>query len=100
MYPKIQIEAVFSTLKSRLTSYGSNRLKSYRAQILATILLCTVSAFAIEAEYQWTLPTGFHPPPVPANNPMSPAKVELGRHLFYDLRLSSNGEGSCATCHI
>ena len=31
---------------------------------------------------------------------MSPAKVELGRYLFYDLRLSSNSEGSCATCHI
>jgi cytochrome c peroxidase len=26
-------------------------------------------------------------------------KVELGRHLFYDLRLSSNGTASCATCH-
>jgi cytochrome c peroxidase len=31
---------------------------------------------------------------------MSSGKVELGRYLFYDLRLSSNGEGSCATCHI
>jgi len=31
---------------------------------------------------------------------MSPAKVELGRYLFYDLRLSVNGEGSCSTCHI
>ena len=100
MYPKIQIETVFSALKSRVTAYGSNRPKSYRAQILAAILLCALSAFAIEAEYRWTLPPGFHPPPVPANNPMSPAKVELGRHLFYDLRLSSNGEGSCATCHI
>jgi len=100
MYPKIQIETVFNTLKSRLNAYGSNRPKSYRAQIFAAILLCAVSAFAIEAEYRWTLPPGFHPPPVPANNPMSPAKVELGRYLFYDLRLSSNGEGSCATCHI
>jgi cytochrome c peroxidase len=31
---------------------------------------------------------------------MSPAKVELGRHLFYDPRMSVNGEGSCSTCHI
>jgi len=31
---------------------------------------------------------------------MSPAKVELGRYLFYDLRMSVNGEGSCSTCHI
>jgi cytochrome c peroxidase len=31
---------------------------------------------------------------------MSPAKVELGHYLFYDLRMSVNGEGSCSTCHM
>ncbi len=30
---------------------------------------------------------------------MSEAKVELGRHLFYDVRLSANETQSCATCH-
>ena len=30
---------------------------------------------------------------------MSAAKVELGRHLFYDKRMSVNGRESCATCH-
>jgi cytochrome c peroxidase len=30
---------------------------------------------------------------------MSAAKVELGRHLFFDRRLSGNGTQSCATCH-
>jgi cytochrome c peroxidase len=30
---------------------------------------------------------------------MSEAKAELGRHLFYDTRLSANGTQSCATCH-
>ncbi len=30
---------------------------------------------------------------------MSQAKAELGRHLFYDMRLSGNGTQSCATCH-
>ena len=30
---------------------------------------------------------------------MSAAKVELGRYLFYDARLSINGRTSCATCH-
>ena len=42
---------------------------------------------------------GFPPPSVPADNPMSDAKVELGRHLFYDTRLSGNGTQSCASCH-
>jgi cytochrome c peroxidase len=30
---------------------------------------------------------------------MSASKVELGRHLFYDKRMSVNGTQSCATCH-
>lgn len=30
---------------------------------------------------------------------MTAAKVELGRHLFYDSRMSVNNEASCATCH-
>ena len=36
---------------------------------------------------------------VPADNPMTAAKVELGRYLFYDTRMSVNGKASCATCH-
>lgn len=47
----------------------------------------------------WELPVGFPEPYVPANNPMSAAKVRLGRHLFYDTRLSGNGHFSCASCH-
>lgn len=35
----------------------------------------------------------------PPDNPVTPAKVELGRRLFEDPRLSGNGQVSCATCH-
>lgn len=49
--------------------------------------------------YKWTLPAGFPRPRVPADNPMSDAKVELGRYLFYDKRLSLNQKQSCASCH-
>jgi cytochrome c peroxidase len=38
-------------------------------------------------------------PLIPSVNPPSAAKVELGRHLFYDEKLSYNGTTSCATCH-
>ena len=31
---------------------------------------------------------------------MSVVKVELGRHLFYDKRLSDNGTQACASCHL
>jgi cytochrome c peroxidase len=49
--------------------------------------------------YDWNLPAGFPTPVVPADNPMSAAKVALGRRLFYDKRLSKNGTQSCASCH-
>lgn len=36
----------------------------------------------------------------PADNPMSEAKAELGRLLFFDPILSANGDVACGTCHI
>jgi cytochrome c peroxidase len=45
------------------------------------------------------LPAGFPAPRIPADNPITAAKVELGRHLFFDVRLSGNGTQSCGTCH-
>jgi cytochrome c peroxidase len=53
-----------------------------------------------DAAYEWDLPAEVPPPAVPADNPMNDAKVELGRWLFHDTRLSGNGTMSCATCHI
>jgi cytochrome c peroxidase len=41
----------------------------------------------------------FPPPFAEPDNPPSAAKFELGRLLFYDVRLSGNGTQSCATCH-
>lgn len=49
--------------------------------------------------YAWQLPPGFPTPLEPADNPMSAEKVELGRRLFYDTRLSANQTQSCASCH-
>jgi cytochrome c peroxidase len=63
------------------------------------VLICAVVLPLAAADFEWTLPRGFPKPAVPANNLMSPAKVELGRYLFYDKRMSSNGRESCATCH-
>lgn len=37
--------------------------------------------------------------PVPDDNPQTPAKVDLGRRLFYDPRLSRDGQVACASCH-
>lgn len=50
--------------------------------------------------YAWRLPAWVPEPVVPVDNPMTEEKVELGRHLFYDKRLSLNNSMACATCHI
>lgn len=39
------------------------------------------------------------PPPSPPENPTTPEKVELGKKLFFDRRLSGDGTMTCATCH-
>lgn len=62
-------------------------------------LLAGLGAAGPETQWTWDLPEGYPPPPVPADNPMSEAKVELGRHLFHDRRLSVDGTYACATCH-
>ncbi|MBN2291902.1 MAG: cytochrome-c peroxidase [Pirellulales bacterium] len=44
-------------------------------------------------------PLGLPPVPIPADNPMTAAKIALGEKLYFDKRLSKDGTISCATCH-
>jgi cytochrome c peroxidase len=37
---------------------------------------------------------------VPPDNPITPEKIELGKKLFFDKRLSKDGKMSCETCHL
>ncbi|HEU4531076.1 MAG TPA: MbnH family di-heme enzyme [Steroidobacteraceae bacterium] len=71
--------------------------RAWRHPLVAALLLTWMSAHA--ADYEWNLPRGFPRPVVPADNPMSEAKVALGRQLFYESRLSVTGAYSCASCH-
>jgi cytochrome c peroxidase len=43
--------------------------------------------------------TALPAPPVPRGNPQTQAKIDLGRMLFLDKRLSNDHSISCATCH-
>lgn len=40
------------------------------------------------------------PVPIPADNPMTPEKIELGRKLFFDNRLSGDASTPCVACHL
>ena len=69
---------------------------------LGTVALALFSVMHVAhaaGAYQWNLPRGFPEPAVPADNPMSEAKVALGRQLFADTRLSVTGRYSCQSCH-
>lgn len=66
---------------------------------ISSLVLMACAMLACGTAYRWALPTFMPPPRVPLDNAMSDAKVELGRHLFYDKRLSVNGQQACASCH-
>lgn len=70
-------------------------LKSF--VIIAVLLVLSVAGGA--SDYAWDKPSWVPEPVVPKDNPMSYAKVELGRYLFYDKRLSLDNTMSCGTCH-
>lgn len=74
---------------------------------MSVVRLCVLIALALtglygcskSTPYQWQLPPDFPQPRVPADNALTQEKVELGRRLFYDQRLSANGTQACASCH-
>ncbi len=66
-----------------------------RRAILSAVAACLFGVVPSRAADLAPLP----PPPVPAGNPASAAKAELGKMLFFDRRLSGDGTMNCATCH-
>jgi cytochrome c peroxidase len=56
-------------------------------------------AFFLSAQDDIRIPLGLLPIQWPEYNPYSKGKVELGRLLYFDKRLSADGTVACATCH-
>lgn len=71
--------------------------------VLSLILLYMQFASSDEEEAPFpsslTEPLGLPPIPWPEDNPYTPEKASLGRLLYFDKRLSSDGTISCASCH-
>lgn len=77
----------------------SQRLKRVLWGSMAAVLgLPLLTGFSLD-RFDWNLPAWVPIPVVPVDNPMTNAKVELGKHLFYDTRLSADKTMSCASCH-
>ncbi|HEV3089456.1 MAG TPA: MbnH family di-heme enzyme [Candidatus Elarobacter sp.] len=73
-------------------------LLAFAFAAIAALVLGGARAHADDT-YRWNIPSVIPAPLVPADNAMTEAKVNLGRFLFYDKRLSANGTISCASCH-
>ncbi len=69
----------------------------------ATAMALVLSVTAVHAEDIAEYMDFFEPlpflPPIPAANSLTPEKVELGKMLFFEPRISGSGVISCATCH-
>ncbi|MBG6160212.1 cytochrome c peroxidase [Labrenzia sp. EL_159] len=73
--------------------------KTVSAWALAGASVLAIATGAIAADR----PTELAPlgdPPIPADNPQTPEKIELGKMLFFDPRLSGNGAMPCSACHL
>lgn len=66
--------------------------------MLALLILASTIALADNAS-SGSLPLGLKPLPIPDDNPITPEKVELGKQLYFDKRLSCDETVSCASCH-
>jgi len=62
--------------------------------LLCCVVSCCVAGLTFAAE-----PAGLAPVKHPADNPSTPEKIELGKQLYFDKRLSEDKTVSCASCH-
>ena len=74
-----------------------------RVIMLLVVLLSLVRTAYSESDLMKKTQGMFMPipdtPPAIANNPSTPAKIDLGRMLYFDPRISKSGLISCNTCH-
>ena len=78
-----------------------NRKKAFA--ICVAVLLALTSAGFAAADLLKQAQTVFKPipstPPRLEGNPLTPEKIELGKMLYFDPRLSASALISCNTCH-
>lgn len=79
------------------------RFNGYVGKWLSLVALSFLLLITNMAQAQALRPEALEalgPPPIPADNPMTEAKIELGKLLFYDPKLSGNGAMPCSVCHM
>lgn len=80
-----------------------SNLRSLKMRL--TLAICSLLAGIVWAaggqaqEFDLKIPAGLPKMKIPADNPLSQAKIDLGKQLYFDPRLSSDDTISCASCH-
>ena len=80
--------------------------KKWLLGMVGAILMMTgapmLAAAETEEEYEIEIPLGLDEDQfvIPEDNPLTKEKIELGRFLYFDKRLSANNTISCSTCHM
>lgn len=87
---------------SKLYAPGDNKIayEQIEYQTRSQALVDRIGQPANLMDFITQPPLGLPTVPVPDDNPVTIAKISLGRKLFYDRRLSLNNTFSCAMCHI
>ena len=76
-------------------------MRAFLGIFIALIVLGCSSPKSEEIDdFVLDIPVGFPDPIFPDDNLPTPDRIELGRKLFFDRRLSSTGDVSCVSCHL
>jgi cytochrome c peroxidase len=69
--------------------------------LFSTVLSLSVTGSSAEQAYTLKMPSGLQQDAayIPPDNPLTADKINLGKQLYFDRRLSADGTVSCATCH-
>ena len=78
----------------------NRRILFLTGSALLLMLLACQREQAEAPPVEWPQIRSYEPMKVPADNPMTLAKVELGKQLYYDQRLSGDGSRACYSCHL
>ncbi len=74
-------------------------LSRQTAVLWLTLVACERPVASRATPWTQPPPLGLPAVPVPADNPMTVEKVELGRQLYYDRRIATQSRSSCQDCH-
>lgn len=98
-FKKLCVFEANATLASKMHKFLNAKAQRRRGlSFISCLLIMFLLSFNVCAE-EFKVPLGLPPIPWPEDNPYAAKKAELGRILYFDKRLSSDGTISCATCH-